>query len=389
MRVYDFNKYRNFFIANNLTGSLKDKVVNFIIKKNGEQSHQKRPIRRNKLSSIFKSESYNDCVVVLNGNCGIDSTTNFSEINDMLKGINTVLILMRGITEDPSLFLGDKICYSNLIAIPDYSILKVKGVNALCVGGGISINRIWKQKSYERTNVKTYYEEELPIFNETISEDIKNFVLKGNYVDMVISYESPSCSLKTKPESIIGSWIKEDKTLLADFMKAKRCISALYECLYENLVTPNMWVCNEVEANINNSSNINGILFTTFSKDYLFNTDCFVGLKRNSRPTLESSLDEDIDSTNEAVDLEGLWEEHNEEEHNEAVDVRLEERNTADVLGDLYRLHYGNIYPNNIVAVDFNPDEARNHTIVYNPNNPIIYNPATLQETADILNHEQ
>lgn len=295
MNVYDFSEYDKFLIANNLTGSLKEKVGNFLVKNN---QHLVTKVRRVKNSSAHSqstqdtNSNYRNCVIVLNGNCGItEGQENFSEINDILKKLNIVVVLIRGISEDPSLFSEQKINYSNLIAVPDYSILKIRNVNALCVGGGISVNRVWKIKNDARNNTKTYYENELPFFNEEIKTEIEKFTANNN-INIVISFESPTFALRSIPKLAISEWAQEDDTLLKDFMASKQVPLSLYNCLCQNFVIPRIWLCNEVENNMINTDVVNGILFTSYRKDNILDTSLYVtyDVRKNSKKVESDTL---------------------------------------------------------------------------------------------------
>lgn len=77
----------------------------------------------------------------------------FEESNSYFASNNINLFIIRGNDLDPMIFENKLINFSNIKAISDYSLIKAKNKNILCIGGSISYNRDWKI-TYEKVTSK-------------------------------------------------------------------------------------------------------------------------------------------------------------------------------------------------------------------------------------------
>lgn len=135
---------------------------------------------------------------------------------------------MRGNHDNPAYFDGKTIAYKRFMAIPDYSLVKANGHTILCVVGAISVDRVYRIKSWNRIVMNQrqfghyhdehdplapnyYWKDEPPVFND----ELLTHILAENTIDTVITHTAPSfCELKSKAG--INSWIREDPNLDAD-----------------------------------------------------------------------------------------------------------------------------------------------------------------------------
>lgn len=153
--------------------------------------------------------------------------------------------MLRGNHDDPSYFNGEKkLDLKNIICIPDYTIINFHDKTILLVGGAISIdrmNRIMQYNSriayyqlngssYEEAVSKTrasYWENELPIFNQTALNDIIN---QNITISHVITHTSPSFAFKNDNKDI-KFWLNNDDTLEEDLNNERNVFDKIYHFL--------------------------------------------------------------------------------------------------------------------------------------------------------------
>lgn len=95
----------------------------------------------------IKRLSISDAVIVVAGDCGIGFEKPeyynqlYNKISPTLKKQHVKLLLIRGNHDDPAYFDGNRIDFPLMTALPDFSIIQFNGLHALCVGGGISVDK--------------------------------------------------------------------------------------------------------------------------------------------------------------------------------------------------------------------------------------------------------
>ena len=183
-------------------------------------------------------------LIVVLGDNGFGSTPEaklikyFTDKNKILAYNDVNVVFIRGNNDDPSYFDGEKINFSNIKAVPDYSVLETKNKNILCVGGAISADRIWKKEQEKRVSKKLFWESEAPVFNpELIKEAISNF----KHIDYVLSHSAPSFLNIGIDMSNIKDWEKKDKDLQKDIDNERICMDRVFECLRDNGSKPYFW----------------------------------------------------------------------------------------------------------------------------------------------------
>ena len=66
---------------------------------------------------------------------------------------------MRGNHDHPAYFDGAMLNFKRFVAVPDYSILQVCNHTILCVGGAISIDRIYRINEWNRNKYRVHSNE--------------------------------------------------------------------------------------------------------------------------------------------------------------------------------------------------------------------------------------
>ena len=183
-------------------------------------------------------------LIVVLGDSGFGSASEervikfLSEKNKIFAYNDINVVFIRGNNDDPSYFDGEKINFSNIKAVPDYSVLETKNKNILCVGGAISADRMWKKEQEKRVNKKLFWDSEAPVFNpELIKEDVEKF----GHIDYVLSHSAPSFLNVGIDMSNIKDWEEKDKDLQKDIENERTCMDKVFECLRDNGSKPLFW----------------------------------------------------------------------------------------------------------------------------------------------------
>ncbi len=66
---------------------------------------------------------------------------------------NNWIVFVRGNHDNPAYFEGTTFSYKRFIAVPDYTILQACNHSILCVGGAISIDRIYHINEWNKRQV--------------------------------------------------------------------------------------------------------------------------------------------------------------------------------------------------------------------------------------------
>ena len=179
-----------------------------------------------------------DTVIIVAGDCGFGferfgyyGMVYVKVLNRLLEA-NNWIVFMRGNHDDPSYFQDEKISYERFRCVPDYSIIKACGLDILCVGGGVSIDRMARQREAARNIRKktaTYWADEMPVFDEAKIEEISDYCL----IDTVVTHTAPSfCPLLDK--NGLRGWAAYDSQLLVDCDMERTTMDRLYRTLKEN-----------------------------------------------------------------------------------------------------------------------------------------------------------
>ena len=221
-----------------------------------------------------------DCVIIVAGDSGIGFYRKnyyeriFSSMNNHFIEKNIHCYMIRGNHDDPYYFDGEQINFSNIKAISDYTIISNDKCNILCVGGALSIDRKYRITNYWRKvedyatvmNVTleeakskflpSYWNDEVPIFDEDILNEIKE---NGINIDYVITHTSPSFAFKSDKNGI-EYWLKIDDALDNDLNNERSIIDKLYEKLVTDGHIIKNWVYGHFHEH--NDEIINNIQFT-------------------------------------------------------------------------------------------------------------------------------
>lgn len=151
----------------------------------------------------------------------------YNKMKKVLKLQNIHIYMLRGNHDDPDYFDGEKINFSNFIAIPDYSVIsfidsdKIKR-NILCIGGATSIDRMWRKT--QKWALKGYWENEFPVYCPEKLNKIKEDNIS---IQAVVTHTSPDFAPLEDKNGISG-YLDNDKDLLSDIIEERNVLTRIY-----------------------------------------------------------------------------------------------------------------------------------------------------------------
>lgn len=297
MKTYNFEETCNIFFA----GGLKDDNSLLLTKlqdgfSNGVETepHPKEIERLERLNKrkgkkgIFTGLSpksfttmgdgrYNSSIIVVSGGCGFGTKDDsyfidlFKKLNELLEKNNSHIVFVRGNNDDPSYFTDDKFSFSNIHLVEDYSILKMKGFNCLCIGGSIPVDRQWKIEQSERLGRKLFFEKCPTEFNKETFEEILN----NNDFSCVITSDSPTFISSSLDNVGKSRWASNDKAIVSDITNQRLVFDKIYSEFVRLDKKPMLWcMSTPSDDNITFVNNIRFISSSSVINMYHLNDQC-------------------------------------------------------------------------------------------------------------------
>lgn len=203
-----------------------------------------------KMKGYSLDSMFRDSIVFVAGDCGFGFNKEkyyldiLERYNKILGYNNAVVIFVRGNHDDPSYFDGERINFSNIKAVPDYSIIEIKDKTILCVGGAISTDRTWRSEQEKRINrfssskvKRLYWDGEAPVFDGDKLNEVVNNTEK---IDYIISHTAPSFASPVE-HSGIQEWSEKDPNLKKDVSNERLVMDKIFEFLRDNNRKPSYW----------------------------------------------------------------------------------------------------------------------------------------------------
>lgn len=186
----------------------------------------------------LRDSKITDTVVIIAGDCGFGFEkeqhyrNEYNRLKNVLTEQNIQVVFVRGNHDDKVMFTYETINYPNFITVPDYSVVTITTENdvqknILCVGGAISIDRLWRKQEENKSGKKTYWTDEIPIYSPEILDEIKK---DGIVIDMVVSHSCPSFAPLTDKTGI-DNWIIYDPALVEDIEYERMTMTHIYDHL--------------------------------------------------------------------------------------------------------------------------------------------------------------
>lgn len=225
-----------------------------------------------KISKLPKSCGYllDNTVLIVNGSNTFGQNDlkyyydKFNMLNDVLADNNTHILFVRG-NDDPKYFTDELLNLSNMKTIQDYSVIKLNKFNCLCIGGQVSLDRLWKSEQEKRIGKKMFWKNECMTFNE----DAINVILSKYKISCIVTPSSPSFAYPGTNVFKKSPWVAKDKALLNDLNDERVIMDRVYNKIIESKSKPYIWTYSRFDAS--NKSVINDILFQSLGSFQFLN----------------------------------------------------------------------------------------------------------------------
>lgn len=161
----------------------------------------------------------------------------WKHLDKIAKKTNNLIIAVRGNHDDPEYFNGEfgpNMGFTNILLVPDYTIIESLNKRILFVGGGVSIDRIDRINTTARTGEICYWPNEIPVYDETKLDAAGN-------VDIIITHSAPSY---VEPLSKCGLnyWLRKDQLLEKDCIAERMVFTKIYDFLKSKCIHPKYWI---------------------------------------------------------------------------------------------------------------------------------------------------
>lgn len=183
------------------------------------------------LKYIINSYHLTNSVIFICGDVGLGFQPKWERsiidfINQKLIEANCYIIGVRGNHDNPLCFqdvdlVKDNGQPRNWLNVPDYTIVHVSNQNVLCIGGGISIDRLYRlEKGYG------YWSDEGVRYQAKVTEPI----------NIICTHSAPSFCYPTDKGGIVMQFAQSDPNLLKDLEEERKLLDRVYED-YKNDIT--------------------------------------------------------------------------------------------------------------------------------------------------------
>lgn len=230
----------------------------------------------------IKTKKIKDSLIIFCGDIGFgfESMTYYvtilKSINELCLKNNNYIVFLRGNHDDPKYFDGNVFDFERVVAVSDYTILHVERsipCNIMCIGGAISIDRLYRQKEYKmnieylskyisledaiKKTPKLYWDNEINKYDEVALNEV---IESGMNVDIVCAHTCPSfCKPTTK--SGITYWLALDSNLDADLTAEREVMDNVFNFLKKNGNNLKCWAYGHYhDDNIEKIENIDFIM---------------------------------------------------------------------------------------------------------------------------------
>lgn len=209
------------------------------------------------------------------GDCGFGFnkptyyTQTLKELDEILNQTNSYVVFIRGNHDNPAYFNEDIVKFNNIKLVKDYTVVMTKDNNFLCVGGGISVDRLWRRNQevlINRYNLGN--KKELYWANEAVVYDADklNEILANNIkINTVITHTAPSFAYPYNNTKEIEIWLESDNKLEEDLKAERENLDKLFTWLKDHDMPFSNWFYGHFHHY--NSETIKHIMFTCLPND--------------------------------------------------------------------------------------------------------------------------
>lgn len=192
-----------------------------------------------------------NAVIIVTGDCGIGfeklgyyKNMLFPKITKILKNNNCRIVFMAGNHDNPDMFDGKSLRTKYIIAIPTYTVIKTCNKNILCVSGGISIDRKYRQvQDFKRLQQYSYYHKcslekaklLIPL-SYWENEQVKYQEKINEKIDIICSHSAPNFCYPFNKGDIVRRFAEYDDKLLDDIEEERNILTKVYND-YKDTIT--------------------------------------------------------------------------------------------------------------------------------------------------------
>jgi len=187
----------------------------------------------------IKLQGIIDSVIICLGDIGMGFhkenyyLTEFEKHTKLLKKTNNMVIFFRGNHDDPSWFDGTKpYTFDRIILASDYTVLEQHGIKSLIVGGGLSIDRIYRNSKFHGSHLESrpsYWENELIV----LTDEIRKTLSKLTDINILLTHMAPT-GVYPYTKTGIDFFIKEDPSIIDEDTIQRKLLSEIYMILQKN-----------------------------------------------------------------------------------------------------------------------------------------------------------
>lgn len=149
--------------------------------------------------------------------------------DEVLRKANCKVYAIRGNHDNPFYFDNkENGKYKNIIFVEDYTVLIQDGINILCIGGAISVDRVQRKiKNIALINEDflTWFENENFVFDGEKLDEIINNV----YIDVVVTHTAPATFYPAGFNRFVMEKAAQDLTLLEELKNERDQMQEVYD----------------------------------------------------------------------------------------------------------------------------------------------------------------
>lgn len=153
---------------------------------------------------------------------------NLQNLNDALIKDDIHLYVIRGNHDNPKYFKGGQE-FSNILFLPDYTVLVADNVNILCVGGAVSIDRTTSKKAVFKTGRHHWWKDEVFVYDEGLI----NSIIEAFKIHIVVTHSAPSAFYPQTFNNIVFDYAAVDPILIQDLIAERKRIDMLHDNIVE------------------------------------------------------------------------------------------------------------------------------------------------------------
>jgi predicted phosphodiesterase len=187
-----------------------------------------------KINFFLEDNNYSNLNIIQVGDFGIGYDKKDVELNrltslsEVLKSYNAKLYVIRGNHDDPAYFQGkNSFSFENIIFVEDYTVLSNEKQNILCIGGAVSIDRLYSQGASKRINRPLWWKDEIFVFDL----GRLNAILEVVDIDVVITHTAPKDFHPTQFGNLVYQYAQDDHLLLQDLENERWKVQQILERL--------------------------------------------------------------------------------------------------------------------------------------------------------------